>query len=83
VEPDERGTGLSVAHDLRQYLGGPDNIIELQSSVNRIRAEVRNPRLVDEAGLKMLGVYGVVLSGRVAQVVVGPQAEDLVRQLTD
>jgi PTS system N-acetylglucosamine-specific IIB component len=36
---------------------------------------------VDDANLKAAGAFGVVRSGRVVQVVVGPEADDLAAEI--
>jgi PTS system N-acetylglucosamine-specific IIB component len=73
---------VSVAEKMRQYLGGQDNIVKLAPCITRIRAEVKDPSVVDEAGIKGLGAHGVVISGRIVQVVVGPGADDLAAEMT-
>lgn len=60
-------------------LGGPENIDILEPCITRLRVEVRDPSLVDEAKLKSAGAYGVVQVERTVQVVVGPEADDLAR----
>ena len=39
--------------------------------------------LVDEAALKAAGAYGVVMSGNVVQVVVGPEADTIASDIED
>ena len=39
------------------------------------------PSLVDEAALKASGAFGVVRSGRIVQVIVGPEADNLAAEL--
>lgn len=39
--------------------------------------------MVDEAALKAAGAYGVVISGTVIQVVVGPEADTLASDIED
>ena len=58
-------------------LGGASNILEIEPCITRLRVEVADPALVDDAALKAHGAFGVVRSGRVVQVVVGPEADDL------
>ncbi len=58
-------------------LGGAENIVEIEPCITRLRVEVVDPNLVDDAALKSHGAFGVVRSGRVVQVVVGPEADDL------
>ncbi len=58
-------------------LGGAENIVEIEPCITRLRVEVVDTNLVDDAALKSHGAFGVVRSGRVVQVVVGPEADDL------
>ena len=64
-------------------LGGAENIIEIEPCATRLRTEVRDPSLVDEAALKATGAFGVVRSGKVVQVVVGPEADTLSQDIED
>ncbi|HEX2299886.1 MAG TPA: glucose PTS transporter subunit EIIB [Pseudonocardiaceae bacterium] len=64
-------------------LGGFNNIVEIEPCITRLRTEVRDTALVDEAVLRSAGVYGVVRVGRVVQVVVGPDADTLASEIED
>jgi len=68
---------MSKAEQILAALGGDANIIELEPCITRLRVELADPSLVDEAALKATGAFGVVRSGRVVQVVVGPEADTL------
>jgi N-acetylglucosamine PTS system EIIB component len=58
-------------------LGGVDNIDEVEGCVTRLRTEVKDPGLVDEAALKAAGAHGVVKMGNAIQVVIGTDADPL------
>ena len=62
-------------------LGGVENIREIEPCITRLRVEVTDPRLVNDGDLKAAGAFGVVRSGRVVQVVVGPEADDLAAEI--
>lgn len=64
-------------------LGGAANIIEIEPCITRLRTEVRDPSLVDDAALKANGAHGVVRSGTVVQVIVGPQADTIASDIED
>lgn len=66
---------MSVAEDFLAALGGADNIEDLEACITRLRVEVRNHDLVDEAALKRAGAFGVLRLGEAVQVVVGPEAD--------
>jgi N-acetylglucosamine PTS system EIIB component len=74
---------MSTAEKILAALGGAENIIEVEPCITRLRAEVEDPRLVDESALKAAGAHGVLRSGPVIQVVVGPQADTIASDLED
>ncbi|HEV8528685.1 MAG TPA: PTS transporter subunit EIIB, partial [Actinomycetes bacterium] len=53
----------SKAEQIIAGLGGADNIIEIEPCITRLRAEVEDASLVDEAKLKAAGAMGVVRMG--------------------
>lgn len=72
---------MSKAEQILAALGGDENIVDLEPCITRLRVEVSDPALVDEDSLRATGAFGVVRSGRVVQVIVGPEADDLAAQL--
>lgn len=72
---------MSKAEDILSALGGTANVVDVEPCITRLRVEVTDPRLVDDAQLKAHGAFGVVRSGRVVQVVVGPEADDLAAEI--
>lgn len=72
---------MSIASDIVAGLGGRDNIIDLEPCITRLRVEVVDQKKVDEAILRGTGAFGVVRSGRVVQVVVGPSADTLASEI--
>lgn len=72
---------MSKAEQILSALGGGANVVDLEPCITRLRVEVTDPSLVDEAGLKETGAFGVVRSGRIIQVIVGPEADDLAEEL--
>ncbi len=64
-------------------LGGADNIDDIEACITRLRTEVKDPAKVDEAALKAAGAHGVLSSGNVVQVVVGPEADSLTDDIND
>ena len=64
-------------------LGGAGNIVEMEACITRLRTEVRDGSKVNEAALKAAGAHGVVVSGEVVQVVVGPEADTLAEDIED
>ncbi len=72
---------MSKAEQILAALGGVGNVVDLEPCITRLRVEVTDPAQVDEARLKETGAFGVVRSGRVVQVIVGPEADNLAAEL--
>jgi PTS system N-acetylglucosamine-specific IIB component len=72
---------MSKAENILEALGGTTNVVELEPCITRLRVQVSDPALVDEQGLKLSGAFGVVRSGRVIQVIVGPEADNIAAEL--
>lgn len=64
-------------------LGGADNIVEIEGCITRLRCELTDGSRVDEAALKQAGAQGVVHSGPVVQVIVGPEADTIASDIED
>ena len=73
----------SKAEQILAGLGGAANIVEIEACITRLRTEVDNPALVDQAALKAAGAMGVVASGSIIQVVVGPEADNIAEDIED
>ena len=71
----------STAEKIVSGLGGRDNISDLEPCITRLRVEFEDQEKVDEDALRAAGAFGVVRSGRVVQVVVGPTADDLASEI--
>ena len=64
-------------------LGGAGNIEDIEPCITRLRTEVADPSLVNEIALRASGAHGVLISGNVVQVVVGPEADSLTDDIQD
>ncbi|HSK54484.1 MAG TPA: glucose PTS transporter subunit EIIB [Jiangellales bacterium] len=71
------------AEQILDALGGAENIVEIEPCITRLRAEVEDPSAVDQDALKAAGAHGVIASGSVVQVVVGPEADTLASDIED
>ncbi|MGW6427447.1 glucose PTS transporter subunit EIIB [Nocardia sp. NPDC055053] len=74
---------MSKAEAIVKGLGGADNIVEIEGCITRLRTEVKDASLVDEAALKAAGAHGVLKVGNAVQVVVGPTADSLAEDIED
>lgn len=72
---------MSKAEQILAALGGADNVVELEPCITRLRVQVGDADVVDDGALKDAGAFGVVRSGRIVQVIVGPEADDLAVEL--
>ena len=73
----------SKAEQILAGLGGADNVVDIEACITRLRTEVTDPALVNEAALKAAGAHGVFRSGTIVQVIVGPEAENLADDIED
>lgn len=61
---------------LLDALGGPENVIEIEGCITRLRGTVVDPGKIDVAKLKELKIKGdPIIKGKVIQIVVGSYAE--------
>lgn len=74
---------MSKAEQILAALGGADNVVEIEPCITRLRVELEDGSLVDEAALRANGAVGVVRSGDAVQVVVGPEADTLASEIDD
>jgi N-acetylglucosamine PTS system EIIB component len=73
----------SKAEQIIAGLGGVENIVEIEPCITRLRTEVSNGTLVNEAALKAAGAHGVLKAGNVVQVIVGPEADTIASDIED
>jgi N-acetylglucosamine PTS system EIIB component len=74
---------MGQADDIVAALGGAENIVEIEPCTTRLRTEVHDASLVDDAALKAAGAHGVLRAGTVIQVVVGTQADTIATDIED
>lgn len=81
-EEDEKSVVLSnnnyteVAKIVLEGVGGKENVASIDNCITRLRLEIKDYTLVDEAKIKSAGVAGVIRPSKTAvQVVVGTQVQ--------
>jgi N-acetylglucosamine PTS system EIIB component len=74
---DERAAKILVA------IGGAGNVVEIEPCITRLRCELADGSLVDEAALRAIGAHGVVRAGTVVQIIVGPEADTIASDIED
>jgi PTS system N-acetylglucosamine-specific IIB component len=73
----------SKAEKIVAGLGGIENIVEVEGCITRLRTEIANPGLVNEAALKAAGAHGVVRMGTTVQVIIGTDADPIASDIED
>lgn len=71
---------MGKAHNILEALGGETNVVELEPCITRLRVEVKDADAVND-DQQEAGAFGVVRSGRIVQVIVGPDADKLAAEL--
>ncbi len=74
---------MSKAEQILRALGGDANVVDLEPCITRLRIEVEDPSLVDEAALKAAGAIAVRRDGKAVQVIVGTEADTLASDIDD
>ncbi|RRD44983.1 glucose PTS transporter subunit EIIB [Buchananella hordeovulneris] len=74
---------MNQAEKILKALGGPDNILDIEPCITRLRVELEDGDVVDEALLKDAGAHGVMRMGDIVQVVVGPNADTIAEDIKD
>ena len=65
-----------VASIILEGLGGKDNVTSIDNCITRLRLEVKDQALVDEAKIKSAGISGVIRPGKNSvQVIVGTKVQ--------
>jgi PTS system N-acetylglucosamine-specific IIC component len=60
------------------YVGGSENIVDVDACITRLRLVVKDDKLTYDAGLKKLGAAGIMKLGKGAvQIVFGTQSEQI------
>jgi PTS system N-acetylglucosamine-specific IIB component len=81
--PDHEEHPVSKAEQILRALGGDANVLDLEPCITRLRVEVDDPALVDDAALTAAGAIAVVRSGDAIQVIVRPEADTLASDIED
>ena len=71
---------MSQAQQIVDALGGFDNNL---LCITRLRCELEDASVVDEAALKRAGAHGVLVMGDTVQVIVGPNADNISEDIED
>jgi PTS system N-acetylglucosamine-specific IIC component len=74
--------GVTDMHALLLALGGPSNVLKVETCSSRLRVSVANGDGIDQARLRALGVRGIVApKPESVHLVIGPSADTVASQL--
>ena len=68
---------------LIQYLGGKDNIIDVQMNLSRLKVTVKDTTLVNKEGIQKLGAKGIVEIDNELKIILGPNSKQIKKYMTD
>lgn len=60
-----------------EALGGEKNIINLDCCITRLRVALKDEKKLDRAYLEKINLLGIVQTGKVAQIILGTEAENI------
>lgn len=69
------------AAEILAALGGRENVVTLDACITRLRVTVAETDAVDEEALVAAGAFGSAITGHDVQVVIGPEADDIAREI--
>ena len=68
---------------LIEYLGGKDNILDVESNLSRLKVTVRDVNIVNKDGIQKLGAKGIVEVDNQLKIIYGPNAKQLKKYIKD
>ena len=68
---------------LIQYLGGKDNIIDVQMNLSRLKVTVKDTTLVNKEGIQKLGAKGIVEIDNQLKIIFGKDAKTLKKYISE
>lgn len=68
---------------LIQYLGGKDNIIDVEINMSRLKVILKDMKKVDKEGITKLGAKGIVEVDNQLKIIFGPNSKNLKKYMVD
>ena len=68
---------------LIQYLGGKDNIIDVQMNLSRLKVTVKDTSLVNKEGIQKLGAKGIVEIDNQLKIILGNNSKQLKKYIDE
>lgn len=71
------------ANKLVDYLGGKDNIINMEVNMSRFKVTVKDVTKVNKDAIQKLGAKGIVEIDNQLKIILGPNAKQLLKYIDD
>ena len=71
------------ANKLVDYLGGKDNIINMEVNMSRFKVTLRDISIVNKEGIQKMGAKGIVEIDNQLKIILGPNAKTLEKYIDD
>jgi len=68
---------------LIQYLGGKDNILDVEQNMSRLKVTVKDTSIVNKDAIQRLGAKGIVEIDNQLKIILGPESKTLKKYIKD
>ena len=68
---------------LIEFLGGKDNILDVETNISRLKVVVRDVSIVNKDGIQKLGAKGIVEVDNQLKIIYGPNSKQLKKFIKD
>lgn len=65
------------------YLGGKNNIVDVETNLSRLKVTVKDTSIVNKDGIQKLGAKGIVEIENQLKIIFGPNSKQLKRYIKD
>ena len=71
------------ANKLVEYLGGKDNILNMEVNMSRFKVSLKDVSIVNKEAIQKLGAKGIVEIDNQLKIILGPNAKALEKYIDD
>jgi glucose-like phosphotransferase system IIB component len=71
------------ANKLVEYLGGKDNILNMEVNMSRFKVTLKDVSIVNKEAIQKLGAKGIVEIDNQLKIILGPNAKTLEKYIND
>lgn len=71
------------ANKLVEYLGGKDNILNMEVNMSRFKVTLKDVTKCNKEGIQKLGAKGIVEIDNQLKIILGPNADSLMKYIED